>query len=162
MSRTVVSRRDVEDRAVEPAEETFGFSPLEGPPGPSRTRPSGDAPSPSGPGEEPDSYVTKLMKYIPAEVIALYIAFDAVVRSVDDPPTAVRWLVFAVCVFGTYWYLSRAADVHKRSQLVISVVAFCVWAFALGGPFALLGWYRPFYGALVLPGYTFFIGTVEA
>jgi len=32
-----------------------------------------------------------------------------------------------------------------------------VWLFALGGPFALLDWYEPAFGAIVLPLYTLIV-----
>jgi hypothetical protein len=40
-------------------------------------------------------------------------------------------------------------------------VAFAVWVFALGGPFAALSFYHSIYGSLVLVLYTLLIGLVN-
>jgi hypothetical protein len=73
-----------------------------------------------------------------------------------------HWAAFAFEVVGTYVYLRRVANVTEQIQLIISVIAYCVWVFALGGPFVHLNWYVPIYGALLLPAYTSFAGVIEA
>jgi len=110
----------------------------------------------------PDDYVTRLVKYIPSEIIALYVTLDSIARASSAIPIGVRWLIFLFCLFGTYLYLYRVAKVHKQKQLLISSISFCVWVFAIGGPFALLGWYLPVYGGLLLPAFTFSIAIVES
>lgn len=35
-------------------------------------------------------------------------------------------------------------------QVLISTIAFVVWVFAIGGPFASLDWYKPVYGGIAL------------
>jgi len=37
-----------------------------------------------------------------------------------------------------------------------------VWVFALGGPFALCGWYNPVYGSILLPVFTLLVAIWEA
>ncbi|MGI0117676.1 hypothetical protein [Zooshikella sp. RANM57] len=108
-----------------------------------------------------DDYASKLVKYIPAEVVALYIALNSILVSSDKTGTMLYWIVFLVCLVGTGLYLWKVAKVTKILQISISVVAFFVWAFALGGPFEYLDWYEPLYGALLLPIYTFFIPMFE-
>ena len=107
--------------------------------------------------ERPDDYKQKLYKYIPAEVIALYLTFDTLLRAAGEEKGFLPWLVCGFCFLGTPLYLCRVAGVKRASQLAVSTVAFAVWAFALGGPFAALSWYRPIYGGLLLPAYTFLI-----
>jgi hypothetical protein len=111
---------------------------------------------------ETDKYTSRLLKYIPAEVIALYITLDAMIRSSDQIQAGVYWAVFLFGILGTYLYLWRVQKVNKQNQLLISVVAYCVWVFALGGPFVLLNWYEPIYGGLLLPIFTFLIPIIEA
>jgi hypothetical protein len=41
-------------------------------------------------------------------------------------------------------------------------VAFAVWAFALGGPFAGFSWYQPIIAVTLMVAYTFLIRQVEA
>jgi hypothetical protein len=51
----------------------------------------------------------------------------------------------------------KITKVGDLLQLGISTIAFVVWVFALGGPFATVSWYQPIYGALLLPIFTFFV-----
>ncbi len=154
MPRTIVSATDVAKRLPRTAE--FGVSKNEALD--SRTALT-EGPEPP---KVPDDYKTRLLKYIPGEVVALYIFLEGIVKSAADVPHAIYWVIFCVGALGTYLYLLRVAKVEKQVQLIISVVAFCVWAFALGGPFAQLAWYKPVYGALLLPIYTFFVPMIEA
>ena len=112
--------------------------------------------------KEPDKYTSRLLKYIPAEVIALYLTLDALIRTSEQLPISVYWIVFVVCLVLTYFYLHRVEKVDKNIQLLISVVAFCVWVFAIGGPFVYLNWYQPIYGGLLLPTYTLLVAIIEA
>lgn len=111
---------------------------------------------------EPDKFTSRLLKYIPAEVIAHYLTLDAVIRSSDQIPLGFYWAVFLFGTVGTYLYLWRVEKVTKKRQLLISVVAYCVWVFALGGPFVHLSWYEPMYAGLLLPVYTFLVPIIEA
>jgi len=106
-----------------------------------------------------DDYQSRLLKYIPAEVIAVYLRLDSVIRSAKDqiPSQLWLWIIFAVLLVGTPLYLWRVSKVAKKGQLIISTIAFAVWVFALGGAFGSQGWYHPVYGALLLPLYTFFV-----
>jgi len=104
-----------------------------------------------------DTYQERLLKYIPTEVVTTYVFLDGVLRSASAtfPVAALRWFVFVVLLFGTWFYLNRVEKVTRRQQLVISTVAFGLWVFSLGGPFAAFHWYSPVYGAVLLPLYTF-------
>lgn len=108
-----------------------------------------------------DDYTSKLIKYIPGEVIALYITLDAIVRSSDSLAQATHWAIFLFGAIATYLYLWRVAKVTKQLQLIMSVGAFCVWVFAMGGPFVLVSWYQPAYGGLLLPIYTFLLPVID-
>jgi hypothetical protein len=110
-----------------------------------------------------DDYGTKLLKLIPAEIVAVFITIDGIIRSADrtDAMPWIYWLVFVVLTLGTYLYVSRAADLPLLSkpswQALLSTISFVVWVFAVGGPFKDLNWYDPVYGAILLPLYTFLI-----
>jgi hypothetical protein len=108
-----------------------------------------------------DSYSDRLIKYIPAEVVALYLTLDALIRSAPQISIYIYWAVFTFCFFGTYLYLWRIQKVKKQLQLHISGGAFVVWVFAMGGPFAHLGWYDPIYAGILLPMFTFLVALVE-
>jgi hypothetical protein len=107
---------------------------------------------------QPDNYQSKLLKFIPAEVVAVYLTLESIIRTADAqiPLDEWLWILFLVLLIGTPLYLWRVTGVTKMVQLTISTIAFAVWVFALGGVFALQDWYRPVYGAMLLPIYTFF------
>jgi hypothetical protein len=111
---------------------------------------------------KPDDYLTKLVKYIPSEVVVLYVTLYGIASAAKEEISFafISWLIFVVGIFGTVLYLWRVAKVSDSLQLIISTIAFVVWVFALGGPFASLSWYHPIYGALLLPVYTFFIPVI--
>lgn len=106
----------------------------------------------------PDNYTSKLLKYIPAEVIALFLFLDSIVSSIQNNEI-ISWIVFVFCLLGTYFYAFRILKIEKKSQIFISLIGFCVWAFALGGPFENLNWYinNEYLRGIVLPMYTFLI-----
>jgi len=112
------------------------------------------------PTPEPDMYRTRLFKYIPGEVITLYVTLSTLVQSASSEARGLDWLIFVVGIVATPTYLWKLQGVRKWGQLIISTLAFLVWVFALGGPFKqppLSEWYKPVYGAIVLVIYTFFI-----
>ncbi len=146
---------DLPDSPMAPAEDDAILPPA---------APSSAAPS-SAEGDlypEADKYTTKLLKYIPAEVIALYLTLDTLIRSADQIPVAVYWGIFLFGIIATYLYLWRVENVAKQGQLVISMLAYCIWVFAIGGPFANLEWYDPIYGGILLPIFTFMVPIIEA
>ncbi len=123
--------------------------------------------------EQKDEYKDRLLKYIPAETVAVYLALSRAITTATNPSDQqgsdeanLLWIVFAVLLVGTWLYLQRVQKVTKVKQLIISTVAFAVWIFSIGGPFELSfgdpeGWYKPIYGAVLLPLYTFFIPIIE-
>ena len=110
------------------------------------------------PTPEVDNYRDRILKYIPAESVALYLTLQGIVVSSVEGPAQNTWLWFAlgIGIIGTPLYLWRGQRVSKRMQLAVSTAAFGVWVFALGGAFASLSWYEPFIGSLSLVIFTFF------
>jgi len=140
---------------------------------PSSPGPSSDQGSFSTPGKEapyaqrglprlsprPDDYGARLLKYIPAEIVAVYLTLDRIANSATGqlPIEPTLWTVFLILVIATPLFLWRVTNVRKGSQLAISTASFAVWVFAMGGPFYYLAWYRPIEGAITLPLYTFLV-----
>lgn len=119
-----------------------------------------DAATPAAPpSAEPDAYKDRLLKLIPAEVVAVYLALQGILATADGTSRAsiLLWVISAILLVSTPSYLWRISGVRKRSQLALSTAAFVVWVFALGGPFETLSWYEPLYGALLLPLFTFLV-----
>ena len=111
-----------------------------------------------------DGYFDRLFKYIPAELVAGYIFVLGVVQQLTDAGEIriFQWLLFIIFCILTPLYLWRVQKVLKVQQHIISLLSFIVWVFALGGPFALSGWYNPVYGAILLPVFTLIVAIIEA
>jgi len=110
----------------------------------------------------PDDYLSRLIKYIPAEVVAVYLAMQAIVSSATDAPGWLIWAVFGGLLVLTPLYLRRVARVDKWVQISLSALAFVVWVFALpDGPFTSFDWYNPVYPALALIFATFVFPIIE-
>jgi hypothetical protein len=100
----------------------------------------------------PDDYKDRLLKLIPTEVVAAYLTLDGIIRSsaTGRSITIALWVAFGVGTVATWLYLQRLQKVGSLVQLAVSTVAFAVWVFALGGPFARYDWYQPWLGSVVL------------
>ena len=125
--------------------------------------PAGDSPHTRGitaPQQEKDTYRERLFKYIPAEVVTLYLFLNTTVAADKSSPRFLYWVIFFAGLVGTPIYLRFAQQVAVPLQLIISTVAFAVWAFALGGPFSEIPGYKPIYGAVLLPIFTFFVASI--
>lgn len=116
---------------------------------------------------EKDDYKDRLMKYIPADIIAAYLALRSFVDLVQNKAavSTVYIVVFVTVLVVTIPWQRKVAKIRKWQQVWIGVGAFVVWAISLGEPFTakLLGhWYEAAYGAMLLVLYTFLIPLFEA
>lgn len=132
---------------------------------PADTEPAPNSPNPPAPAPTPvpvptpttEQYAAKVVRYIPGALVASY---TTMLGLISEDPTHIfhlSWAVFAVCLVLTPLYVIYIPDsipenkeCSKRFHVLASVIAFCAWAFAIGGPFAQLAFYRPLYGSLVL------------
>jgi len=103
-----------------------------------------------------DNYYSRLVKLIPAEVIAFYLALDALASALPEKQVLL-WVVSGVAAAGAWFYLGRVAGVTSVVQRLLSVAALVIWIYVTGGPFAALPWYNATYGKLVLVAFTFFV-----
>jgi hypothetical protein len=114
--------------------------------------------------DAPDGYIDRLVKYIPSEIIALYLGVANVVPVTDPSYHLALWIVFGaatVCTPIYMYFVTQAADEPTLwSQIVISSIAFPIWVFAIGGPFRFLSWYegKHWVAAVVLTFATFLAG----
>ena len=119
---------------------------------------------------EIDSYFDKVVKYIPADIVAAWVAVTGLVSSAQEiPRQTVLWVAFGIGLLLTAWWTWKQASVPGRrppvTQALISTGAFAVWVFAfaamlvyvnsraLGGPFQHVPG-REVYGSLLLILYT--------
>src|SRR4051794_18361247 len=100
----------------------------------------------SGGGSKVDTYFDRVVKYIPADVVAAWTAAMGLINGTPQiPRSTILWLTFAAGVILTaLWTLKQTSEPKKQpaiTQTVIAVVAFIIWVIALGGPFATLTFY---------------------
>ena len=113
-----------------------------------------------------DPYVAKVVKYIPAEVVAAYQAGAGIILdSQAASKTNVLWawvaFLFILCPFWMAFATRERGQPIAWFQTLIAPVAFLVWVFALGGPFEQAAWYEPLYGSLALIAMTLVVPILE-
>jgi hypothetical protein len=122
------------------------------------------------PGTDPaclqeDTYRERLLKYIPAEILVLYIAVFGIAYAMlaADPifPMIARWVLIAGIV-ATPLYLLEAERVTDWVQLAISTAGFVLWGFALGVvPLSEFTGYNQIVASFALPLYIFISPLIE-
>ena len=113
---------------------------------------------------KPDQdYKSKLLKLIPTEIIAAYMAVHGIFQGQiielggADVTRFVGWTVFFLLLVLTPLYLAKIHDVRGRTQLVLSTLSFVVWVYTLGGPFQMTGWYQPQIASCILVLWTLIV-----
>ncbi|MBP6744765.1 hypothetical protein KA344_05995 [bacterium] len=113
-----------------------------------------------------DSYFEKLVKYIPADILAAYVAITGITASVN-PPLWLGWGVFGVLLVLTPLYVCYVKTTpkgfasSKMFHWITACLAFSAWVFAMGGPFTAFAWYQPYLGSVVLILTTLIIPVLE-
>src|SRR5437867_4283308 len=84
-----------------------------------------------------DTYNDRLIKYIPAEVIAVFLTLAGLIKSAAsvDQLKFLFWGIFVFLLLMTPFYVWRVLKITKREQIIIATASFAVWVFAGGGPF---------------------------
>ena len=101
-----------------------------------------------------DDYLTKLLKYVPLEVLGAYLFIAGVIESnVDDAGDQAWWLggLLVGILAITVPYDIRVLNMVRPMQIAMSMVGLAVYVFAIGGWFATTTWYEPWYATLALP-----------
>ncbi len=108
-----------------------------------------------------DTYLSRLLKYIPSEIVMVFISIEGVLRSTfASNPKRLEdglWILSGVLLALTPIWLWRVMRVKKLSHLFLSTLSLAVWMFAMGGPFTTFDWYHPSLGAVTLPLYTLLV-----
>ena len=101
-----------------------------------------------------DDYLTKVVKYIPPEVLAAYLFMAGVIDSnVTGRHVHAIWLgglLIGILVL-TIPYDLRVLKIVRWSQIAMSVLGIAVYVFAVGGWFATTTWYHQWYASIVVP-----------
>jgi hypothetical protein len=104
------------------------------------------------------SYQDRMLKLIPTEIIAAYMALQGVV-----PTAYAKWATLAAAVILvalTPLYLTRLQQVRRTGQVVMTTIAVVVWLYTLGGPFQYWGLYQPWIGSVLLVLWTLVVPLV--
>jgi hypothetical protein len=120
-------------------------------------------------GEDFKGYLDRLMKMIPGEAIGLYLVGSGFIPK-EAPAVLAVWAV--VCLIGVIAlkaYGTSDAQAHLPVDYVhvaISAIAFIIWVYSIGGPFAAYNLAVPYIGSLLVLAWTFFVpifyrGSVE-
>ena len=105
----------------------------------------------------------KIKELIPGESTAIYLGGLGVIPQ-DQAVAAVVWALIGLVI--TLIIKSQQTDPRtgtqvsvqnlEWNQIIVSIIAFVVWIYALGGgPFAALGLYVPWVAPLLVLGYTY-------
>jgi hypothetical protein len=115
-------------------------------------------------GADVDRYLDRVVKYVPADIVAAWLTVIALLPASPSRPPAVLWVVLATMVALTpVWIVRvtrRPADGPAWTQALVSTAAFVVWVFATGRPFSDLSFYDPAYGGLALILFTLLSGVI--
>jgi hypothetical protein len=115
-------------------------------------------------GSGADDYLGRLAKYIPIEIVGLYVATSGTVPPATNgnPRCGALWLVFVInflLVPLYFWFATtRGGNKPLWSQVVLASIAFPVWVFAIGGPFKCLSWYESWIASITLAFVTVVMG----
>jgi hypothetical protein len=119
---------------------------------------SGGSVVPSG-----DDYSTKLVKYVPPELVGAYVFLSATISTnaaAKDRPWWLGGLLIAMLAL-TALYDWRVLNIVRAGQIVISVIGLGVYVFAVGGWFATTTWYQPWYGSIALVVFGLLVAVVR-
>jgi len=126
------------------------------------------APLQSGAAAPKEDYMGRLLKYIPAEIVGLYLAAKGIVigSGASDTDTilwftaALSWILVPI-----YLWVATSQDGEKPLllQIFLGTIAFPIWIFAIGGPPLTMDWYahNQYIGSLLLIFATFVFGLIK-
>lgn len=92
----------------------------------------------SVPVDTPDAWYERLVKYIPAEALSLYLGLDRGIRSSNlNRQSLITWLALALVLSVVFngMYLRRIWKVQRVSQITVSCVALLAYVYVSGGVF---------------------------
>ena len=107
--------------------------------------------------KDTDSYADRLLKYIPADIVAAFVALDGILKQGGNDPLWLNWAVFGALLVLTPFYVmyikteTPGFAIAKSFHAFAAMLSFTVWVIAMGGPFALsFASYKPVFGSVLL------------
>jgi hypothetical protein len=111
-----------------------------------------------------DGYLTKLLKYVPVEVLGTYLfmagVINANVTSQHDRRVWLGGLLIGILVL-TIPYDWQVLGIARLTQVGMSVLGVAVYVFALGGWFATTSWYHQWYASLAVPLFAYLAAVLK-
>jgi branched-subunit amino acid transport protein len=111
-----------------------------------------------------DDYLTKLLKYVPIEVLGAYLFVeDLVTSNVSDPQEKQNWL-FAILLGSlvvSAVYARRVINVVRVSQIAMGALGLAVYVFSTGGWFGTTSWYEDWYSGIALVLFAFLVAVIK-
>ncbi len=111
-----------------------------------------------------DDYLTKLLKYVPLEVLGAYLFIEGLVTTnVDDPDNLQTWLFWTLVstLVLTAVYARTVLNVVRGSQIAMGAVGIAVYVFATGGWFATTSWYEDWFSGIALVLFGFVVAVIK-
>lgn len=93
--------------------------------------------------KEDDTLITRILKLVPTETVAGYVPLISAAETITDSPHlrfTLGCIAFFAGVMFTPLYLIRVGKPKGGAQwlnIVVATIAFVLWAYLLGGPFAM-------------------------
>jgi FtsH-binding integral membrane protein len=109
--------------------------------------------------QKSDNYFGRLVKYVPTEVIAVYMVLSNIVQMDTSPfRSTYLWGIMIFGFVGTFIWLKHNQKVNSKTQILLSCIAFLAWSISISAP--------PFYiqptlKALIAPTITFLIAAFK-
>ncbi len=99
-----------------------------------------------------DRYISRLLKNIPSEIIATYLAVEGLLKSeiAGTESKVWLWIVFGILLVATPLWLIFKEQVRMIRQNVFATVSFIIWIMVMGGPFATIEGYDTVIGSILL------------
>lgn len=88
---------------------------------------------PENNGDDND-YKSRLIKMIPADVVALYLACNTAITQFKGGYTH-YWVVFGIVLILMFFYLRRILKITDWIQVILMCISFALWCITLDHPF---------------------------
>lgn len=92
---------------------------------------------PSDPSVQTDNYADRIIKMIPADIVAVYLACNTAVQQFKGAYHW-YWYVFLIILLLTPFYLIRVLEIKHWVQIVLMCISFTLWTMTIEHPFVKL------------------------
>jgi hypothetical protein len=112
-----------------------------------------------------DDYLTKLLKYVPIEVLGAYLFVEGLIATnVEEGSVELQkwlfWTLVAAIILTTI-YARAALNVVRVSQIAMGGIGIAVYVFATGGWFATTSWYEDWFSGIALVLFAILVAVIK-